>query len=77
MLTKTDISKLKEIFATKDDLKRFATKDDILTFKDVILKEIRDMRDEVALVSGQRDMLEDHEIRIETVEKQLHIAPAS
>ena len=55
--------------------KRFGSK--VLEFKDAILKEIKDMRDEVAIVGGQRDMLEDHELRIETVEKHLHIQPAA
>lgn len=71
-------------FATKDDLNslekrmgdRFATKDDVITFKDAILKEIKDMRDEVAIVGGQRDMLEDHDQKIGTIEKHLHIHPS-
>lgn len=54
--------------------KRFENK--VLEFKDAILKEIEDMRDEVAIVGGQRDMLEDHDQRIETIEKQLHIQPS-
>lgn len=49
----------------------------VLEFKDAILKEIKDMRDEVAIVGGQRDMLEDHDQRIETIEKHLHIQPAA
>lgn len=55
--------------------KRFENK--VLEFKDAILKEIKDMRDEVAIVGGQRDMLEDHDQRIETLEKHLHIQPAA
>lgn len=54
--------------------KRFENK--VLEFKDAILKEIKDMRDEVAIVGGQRDMLEDHDQRIETIERQLHILPS-
>lgn len=87
-LTRKDFTQIlqKELksFATKDDLNsieirmgdRFATKDDIISFKDEILKEIKDMRDEVAIVGGQRDMLEDHDQRIETIEKHLHILPS-
>lgn len=55
--------------------KRFENK--VLEFKDAILKEIKDMRDEVAIVGGQRDMLEDHEQRIETIEKHLIVAKTS
>jgi len=32
MITNADITKLKGVFATKDDLKRFATKDDLKRF---------------------------------------------
>ena len=32
MITDKDVKKLKEVFATKDDLKTFATKDDLKTF---------------------------------------------
>lgn len=53
--------------------KRFENK--VLEFKDAILKEIKDMRDEVAIVGVSRDMVEDHELRIETIEKHLHIQP--
>lgn len=48
----------------------------VLEFKDAILHEITKMRDEVAIVGGQRDMLEDHDQRIETIEKHLRIQPS-
>ena len=38
MLTDGDIQKLKGVFATKDDLKRFATKDDLENVKDDLKK---------------------------------------
>jgi len=86
MLTRSDITELKRIFATKNDLKRFATKndlkrfatkDDLLSFKDAILKEIKDMRDEIALIVGYRDRIEDHEERIERLEKHAGIPSPS
>lgn len=67
--TKNDLAR----FATKDDLKNYATRADIVSFKDAILKEIRDMRDEVALVIGYKDQIEGHEDRIEKIEKHLHL----
>ncbi len=81
MLTPRDIAtlkaELKTEFVTKEDLnnaiKNLASKDDIISFKDAILHEIVQMRDEVAIVGGQRDMLEDHELRIETIKTRLHI----
>ncbi len=56
--------------------KRFASKEDLISFKDAILHQIVKMRDEVAIVGGQRDMLEDHDQRIETLEKHLRIQPS-
>ena len=80
-LTRKDLTEELKRFATKDDLnnaiKDLASKEDLVTFKDAILHEIAKMRDEVAIVGGQRDILEDHELRIETVEKHLHIQPAA
>lgn len=95
MLTKNDIKLLKEVFTTKDDLKKFvlkedlknfATKDDlrseisglrselksdILTFKDEILREVVAMRQELSVVIGYRDRIEDHEVRIKKLEKEV------
>ncbi len=69
--TKDDL----KVFATKRDLERFATKDDfkklshdVVGFKDEILGEIRGLRDKVAVVTGYRDTLEDHEQRITKLE---------
>lgn len=80
-LTKQDVTEIVQIavkdLVSRDDLnnaiKGLASKDDLITFKDEILHEIVKMRDEVAIVGGQRDMLEDHELRIETIETRLHI----
>lgn len=81
MLTKRDISLLKqafkEDFLTKEEAQRiFATKnglvelrEDILTFKDEILHEITAMRDEIGILVGYRDMIEDHENRLQKLEK--------
>lgn len=82
-LTRQDFTEIlqKELknFATKDDLNalenKFETK--VIEFKDTILKEISDLRVDVTIVTGQRDMLEDHDQRIETIEKHLHIQPAA
>jgi len=61
MLTKIDINKLKEIFVTKDEFKDL--KNDIVTFKDEILHEIIKLRDDITVIIGYRDMIEDHEQR--------------
>ncbi len=76
-LTKKDLEKALKSYPSKDDfreeLKKYATRDDIIAFKDAILHEIVKLRDEVAIVGGHRDMLEDHETRIETIEKHLQL----
>ena len=75
MITDFDIKKLKKVFVTKEDLKKFASKDDlkqletrftnnIVEFKDEILHEIVALREDITVILGQRDIIEDHEIRI-------------
>lgn len=51
----------------KEDIRQ--VKDDIIQFKDDILHEIVDLRDDVTVVTGYRDMIEDHEERITKIEK--------
>lgn len=62
MITDKDIAKLKKVFATKDDL---------IKFKDEILGEIVDLRADSAIDSGLHDKVEDHEVRIEKLEKKI------
>ncbi|MDO8609807.1 MAG: hypothetical protein Q7R95_04615 [bacterium] len=75
MITQKDIEKLKTIFATKLEMKveinslRKELKNDILEFKDAILHEILNLRDDIAITLGHRNMLEDHENRILNLEK--------
>lgn len=75
MLTRTDWKKLEEKFATKQDLQREikSVKDLMIEFKDAILHEIKGLREEVAIVTGYKDQIEDHEVRIDTIEKKLQI----
>jgi len=67
--------KMDKKFATKIDLEglegRF--KDTVISFKDEILYEIKAMREELAIITGYKDQIENHETRIETVEKKLQI----
>ena len=88
MITKNDINALKKVLATKNDIKKLedvsATKeefkttqksleDKIISFKDAILKEIKDMRDDIAIIVGYRDTIEEHEERIEKIERHIRI----
>ncbi len=63
MITNNDIKKLKEVFATKED---------IINFKDSILTEIIKLREDVAVVTGYRNLIEDHDKRIEKLETAVY-----
>jgi hypothetical protein len=83
MLTKKDIISLieamKPVFATKVELngveKRFGDK--MISFKDEILSEIQNLRADVAIVTGYRDMIERHETDIEAIKKRLKVPTTS
>lgn len=51
--------------------------DTLAQFKDDLIKEIKDLRDEVTLVTGYKDQIEDHDYRIEKIEKHLNLPPTS
>lgn len=71
MLTKSDLFKIKELldnYSTKTDFKEL--REDIVKFKDEILDEIRDLREEVTVVTGYKDTIEDHENRIVSLEEK-------
>jgi len=75
MLTKKDIAQLEEKFATKEDAKdlRRELMDALISFKDAILHEIKALREDVTIVTGYKDEIEDHDIRIERIEKHLKL----
>ena len=66
MITDKDMSKLEGKFATKENL---------VDFKDEILHEIKGLREEITLVIGYKDQIEDHDYRIERLEKHTKIPP--
>lgn len=53
----------------KIEIKMNTVHESIIQFKDDILKEIIDLRDDVTVVTGYRDMIEDHKQRIGKLEK--------
>ena len=87
MLTKKDLKLIAELY--NESRKEFARgfgqlreemsqlreeiKDRIYKSEDKILKELADMRDELIITSGYSDRLENHEERIESLEKQVLI----
>lgn len=86
-LTKKDIEKLKDVFATKDDLKGFATKDDLKNFAtkddlsrineniDWLIGAFRKMQEDLTVRFSQYrrhdDQLENHELRIKKIEEKI------
>lgn len=62
-LEATTVELIKYIGEVKTELKN-----DILTFKDQILHEINKLREDITVTTGYRDMIEDHEARIEVLE---------
>jgi hypothetical protein len=79
MITQKDITKLEEKFATKDDLRKTekSITEAITTFKDEILHEIKNLREDVTIVTGYKDQIEDHDLRIEKIEKHIGFKPAA
>ncbi len=57
------------IKATGESIKK-ELKEEIVQFKDDILHEIIALREEVTIVVGYRDMLEEHQTRITKLEKK-------
>jgi len=57
-----------EMYEFKNDIKN-----DILQFKDDILHEIIGLREDMAILTGYRGQLENHENRLEVVENHLGI----
>lgn len=70
MITDADITKLKQVFATKDDLKKFATKDDLASMAKQLREDIiHDVADMLETKIGP--ILNDHEGRIDRLEKSV------
>ena len=77
MLTKSDTQTIKKIVKELLDEQKVDLEEKLTRFKDEILHEIVDLRDDVAVITGYRDMIEDHEIRLTSVEKTLKKEPAN
>lgn len=57
--------------ATKDDISHLPTKDEFYEKTDELIKELKDMREELKVVTNK--VYSDHEPRISKVEKKLQI----
>jgi hypothetical protein len=63
-----------EVTPLKTEMSSF--KNDLLQFKDDILGEIIKLREDMAVLTGYRGMIENHENRLEVVENHLGIPQA-
>ncbi|MFH2118503.1 MAG: hypothetical protein ABII10_02090 [Candidatus Paceibacterota bacterium] len=75
----TEVSPFKnEMYEFRSEMYEFRSeiKNDLLQFKDDILHEIIGMREDVAVLTGWRGILENHEERLGTVEVKLGIPQA-
>lgn len=68
MLTSQDKNVVRDII--KEEVREL--KDDMLQFKDDILTEIIRLRDDIAVTTSYRDTIEDHEARIDELEKHVY-----
>lgn len=75
MLTKKDLQAISELIDTKINPKFKKLREEIIKFKDEILGEIKELRDDVSVVTGYKDQIKDHETRIERLEKRSRISP--
>ena len=64
------VEKVTDIVAENNQVIR----EEIIQFKDDILGEIVKLREDVAVVTGYKDQIENHEERITTVETKLGIS---
>lgn len=75
MLIKSDIKLISQLFSDEFSEKfsdaRKQLKEDLLDFKDEILSEVQKLREDVNVVTGYKDQIEDHETRIGKLEKVL------
>ena len=74
VFTQNDLVKLQTLIDNSQERLKVELRNDILQFKDDILTEIVKLREDVAVVTGYKDQIEDHETRLTTVETKLNSA---
>ena len=65
-----------ETLVRKDDIKHLPTKEDFFDREDKIMGELKAVREEITILSDLNRKVNDHEVRIEKVEKKLSVQPA-
>lgn len=64
-----------KIDSVKEDLKNLEArlKDDIVTFKDQILKEVVNLRDDMVVIEGWREMMAEQAEEIDKIKKAINL----
>lgn len=88
MITNKDVEKLKETFATKEDLKQFATKKELQSFKKEVNQKFdetnrhfdvvaEDIKNSIALlaenISAKNSKVDEHEEKIEALNTDISV----
>lgn len=75
MLTKSDLKSVQELFNDFAETLKKEIKDNVITRLDKVIGELKTIRDEQTIMVGKQsehtDTLEDHDTRIEKLEKIL------
>jgi uncharacterized protein (UPF0305 family) len=67
MLSIKDLEEIRKLI--KEETKYLPTKDDFYNKMDELMKELKDLREEVTVVTSYKDQIEDHETRIGKLEE--------
>lgn len=67
MLSQKDLDQIDKLIDKR--IKYLPTKEEFFTKMDQLMKEIKDLREEVTVVTSYKDQIEDHEIRITKLEE--------
>jgi hypothetical protein len=85
MLTANDLGSLEKLIdhridekaettlATKSDISNLPTKDEFFEREDKLMSELKTVREEMTILSDLNRKVNDHDIRLEKVEKKLQI----
>ena len=89
MLTKSDLKYLEQLMrlVVKEEtndlrekveaIRYLPTKDEYFTREDKMMTELQNIRDDISVMTGWKDQIEDHEGRLVKVEKRLNIVHPS
>ncbi|OGM21014.1 hypothetical protein A2863_01090 [Candidatus Woesebacteria bacterium RIFCSPHIGHO2_01_FULL_38_9b] len=78
MLTQKDLDEVEKIVDERieDKTRNLPTKDEFFGKMDEVMGELKLIREETSVLSGLHEKVNDHEERIEKIEKKLRIQPS-